>query len=125
MRRIVVVLGLAALVVADARTAPDTSWLQWGGPRRNFMVEAAPLASKWPAGGPKRVWTRSLGEGHSAIVVEGNRIYTMYRAAGLLSMVRRTQAETVGAFDAATGKTLWEHTYDSSTGDLNLSEGAG
>jgi outer membrane protein assembly factor BamB len=49
----------------------------------------------------------------------------MYRAGGLLSMVRRTQSETIGAFDAATGKTTWEHTYDSPTGDLNLSEGAG
>ncbi len=125
MRRIVVGLAVAALVVADARTAPDTSWLQWGGPRRNFMVESAPLASKWPAAGPKQLWTRSLGEGHSAIVVEGDRLYTIYRAAGLLSMVRRTQTETIGAFDAATGKTIWEHTYDSATGDLNLTEGAG
>lgn len=125
MRRIAVVLAFAALVTADARTAPDTSWLQWGGPRRNFMVESPALASSWPSGGPKRLWTRSLGEGHSAIVVEGNRIYTMYRAAGLLSMVRRTQTETIGAFDAATGKTIWEHTFDSPTGDLNLSEGAG
>ena len=125
MKRAVIALVFAAVFISDARTAPDGSWLQWGGPRRNFMVESSPLASKWPASGPKRLWTRTLGEGHSAIVVEGNRIYTMYRAGGLLSMVRRTQAETVGVFDAATGKTLWEHTYDSSTGDLNLSEGAG
>lgn len=135
MTRVALALGIAALCIADARTAPasakataakpDTSWLQWGGPRRNFMVESAPLASSWPSGGPKRLWTRTLGEGHSAVVVEGNRIYTMYRAAGLLSMVRRTQTETIGAFDAATGKTIWEHTYDSSTSGLDLSEGAG
>ena len=125
MKRAIIALVFAALFISDARTAPDTSWLQWGGPRRNFMVESPALASSWPSGGPKRLWTRSLGEGHSAIVVEGNRIYTMYRAAGLLSMVRRTQTETIGAFDAATGKTIWEHTFDSPTGDLNLSEGAG
>ena len=125
MTRVALVLAVAALCIVDASTAPDTSWLQWGGPRRNFMVESPALAASWPSGGPKRLWTRSLGEGHSAIVVEGNRIYTMYRAGGLLSMVRRTQSETVGAFDSATGKTIWEHTFDSSTSGLNLSEGAG
>ena len=119
------VIGGLFVIEPGSAAAPDTSWLQWGGPRRNFMIEAPALAASWPSSGPKRLWTRSLGEGHSAIVVEGNRIYTMYRAGGLLSMVRRTQSETIGAFDATSGKTIWEHTYDSSTGDLNLSEGAG
>ena len=65
--------------VATAPAAPDTSWLQWGGPRRNFMVESSTLANSWPAAGPKKVWERTVGEGHSAIVVDGNRLYTMYR----------------------------------------------
>jgi outer membrane protein assembly factor BamB len=105
--------------------AADTSWLQWGGPRRNFMVETTGLASSWPEGGPRRLWQRSLGEGHSAVVVEGNRLYTMYRPAGLLAYVRRSQQETIGALDAATGKAIWEYTYDAPTVDLDLSEGSG
>lgn len=127
MTRTAIALVFAAVLVLDARGAvvADSSWLQWGGPRRNFVVESAPLASQWPASGPKRLWSRTLGEGHSAIVVEGNRLYTMYRAGGLLSMVRRTQSETIGAFDVATGKTIWEHTFPSSTSGLNLGEGAG
>ena len=115
----------ATLILVSAFAAVDASWLQWGGPRRNFMIDAPPLAASWPASGPKKRWERALGEGHSAVVVDGNRIYTMYRVPGMLSMVRRTQAETIAAFDAATGKTIWEHTYDSPTGGLNLSEGAG
>ena len=110
--------------VASIRAA-DSAWLQWGGPRRNFMVETAGIADAWPSGGPKQLWTRSLGEGHSAIVVDGNRLYTMHRPGGMLTMVRRSQQETIAAFDAATGKTVWEYTYGSATGDLNLSEGAG
>ena len=115
------------LVAQDATVAAvvDSSWLQWGGVRRNFMVDAPPLAASWPQAGPRKLWERSLGEGHSTILVDGNRLYTMYRAAGMLSVVRRPQSETVAAFDAATGKTLWEHTYESSTSGLNLSEGAG
>ena len=102
--------------VAIALAVPDTAWLQWGGPRRNFMVESGILAGKWPAGGPKRLWSRALGEGHSAILVENGRLYAMYRQGG---------AERIAALDAATGKAIWEYGYDESTQGLNLSEGAG
>lgn len=120
--------GVAGVLVAqDATVAAvvDSSWLQWGGARRNFTVDAPPLAASWPQSGPRKLWERSLGEGHSTILVDGNRLYTMYRAAGMLSGIRRTQSETIAAFDASTGKTLWQHMYDSSTSGLNLSEGAG
>ena len=120
----VVVIAAVSLAAIQLRAA-DTSWLQWGGPRRNFMVDATGLADKWPAGGPKRLWSRSLGEGHSAVVVEGNRLYTMHRPGGLMTMVRRSQQETIAALDASNGTTVWEYTYASATGDLNLSEGAG
>jgi len=105
--------------------ATTTDWLQWGGPNRNFMPEASGLASSWPAGGPKRLWTRALGEGHSAILAEGGRIYTMYRPLGMLSVVRRSQDEVVAALDAATGKTAWEFTYPAPTDGLDFSQGAG
>jgi outer membrane protein assembly factor BamB len=116
---------LLLLSVAAPSAAPDTSWLQWGGARRNFTAETPSLPSKWPAAGPRKLWERALGEGHSAILVEGGRLYTMYRPLGLLSMVRRSQQEIVTAIDASTGRTIWEHPYDAPTSDLNLSEGAG
>src|SRR6185503_20252576 len=81
--------------------------------------------SSWPAAGPKRLWTRALGEGHSAILVEGGRIYTMYRPLGMLSLVRRTQEEIVAALDASTGKTVWEFKYPAPTDGLDFSQGAG
>lgn len=118
------ILACAGLAVAHLDAA-DTAWLQWGGPRRNFTVDTSGLASSWPASGPPKLWERTIGEGHSAIVVEGGRIYTMYRPAGLLTMIRRSQQEAVGAFDAATGAPVWEYTFDSSTSGLDLSEGAG
>ncbi len=105
--------------------APDPSWLQWGGPRRNFTAETPALASAWPASGPKKLWERALGEGHSSILVEGGRLYTMYRPLGMLSLVRRSQQEIVTAIDASNGRTIWEHPYDAPTSGLNLSEGAG
>jgi outer membrane protein assembly factor BamB len=125
-------LVLAAAVAAAVLYAPHavrgaaaTDWLQWGGAGRNFMPQATGLASSWPAGGPKRLWTRALGEGHSAILVEGARIYTMYRPLGMMSMVRRSQEEIIAALDAATGKTVWELKYPAPTDGLDFSQGAG
>src|SRR5881394_3746104 len=123
---------------ADVANAPDLSrrsaadnasakadWLQWGGAGRNFMPDATGLAASWPAGGPKKLWSRALGEGHSSILVEGGRIYTMYRPLGLLSGVRRSPEEVVAAIDAASGKTIWEFKYPAPTDGLDFSQGAG
>ncbi len=77
-------------------------WPQFGGPQRNFQVDAKGLAA-WPASGPKKLWSRELGEGYSAIAVDGGVLYTMYR---------QGSQEVALAADAATGKTLWEYRYD-------------
>src|SRR5262245_21872623 len=72
-------LSLGRLRGSSANASSQTAnWPQWGGPQRNFMVEAKGLAESWPAGGPKRLWSRALGEGHSSVVVDGERLYTMY-----------------------------------------------
>lgn len=108
-----------------ASASGSAAWPQWGGPTRNFMSDSKGLASKWPASGPKKLWTRALGEGHSAITVDGGRLYTMYRPLGLLAMVRRSQEEVITALDASTGTTVWEHWYPSPTSGIDFSEGAG
>jgi outer membrane protein assembly factor BamB len=120
-------VGATALLVSwePAGSAVDIAWPQWGGPRRNFTVDAPPLASSWPASGPRLLWQRPLGEGHSAIVAEPGRVYTMYRPLGMFSLIRRSQQELVIAMDAATGRTIWEYAYDGRTSGLNLGEGAG
>ena len=125
LARAAVLVSVAGLSGHAGVSATDASWLQWGGPRRNFTADITGLTAKWPQEGPRRLWNRTLGEGHSAIIVDGGRLYTMYRPAGMLSMVRRSQQETIAAFDAATGKTVWEHTYNAPTSGLDLSQGAG
>ena len=98
--------------------SPD-GWLQWGGPTRDFKAPSTGLAASWPEDGPRELWSRPLGDGYSAIVVDGGTLYTMYRPLkGFLStMVGKvtgstSDPEVVIALDAATGKTLWEHVYD-------------
>lgn len=122
--RALLVLGIAFGSATPHAQAPSPSWTQWGGPTRDFMVASTGLANAWPAAGPKRIWTRPLGEGHSTILFENGRLYTQYRPLGT-TPARRNQEEVVAALDAASGSTIWEHRYPSSTAGANFSEGAG
>lgn len=94
--------------------APE--WPQWGGPNRNFKVSSGALRESWPAGGPKQLWSRSLGEGHSSILVDNGRLYTMYSSGS---------REFVISLDATTGKTVWEYAYDTTLAGLDLEYGKG
>ena len=60
-------------------TETSQEWTQWGGPHRNFISDATGLADSWPATGPRQLCSRLLGNGHSTIIVENGRLYTMYR----------------------------------------------
>lgn len=127
MRNRIALCALAAALALAARPSAQQpgAWPQWGGPNRNFMSDAKGLASKWPAAGPQKLWSRGLGEGHSAIAADGGRLYTMYRPLGLIAMVRRSQEEVIAALDANTGATIWEHRFPSSTSGIDFSQGAG
>lgn len=100
MKLLIASLILCGFVV-DLRAQSD--WSQWGGPSRNFTTNSKGLAAAWPSTGPKRLWSRPLGAGHSAILVSGNTLYTMYN---------QGEQEVVIALAADTGKTIWEYKYD-------------
>jgi outer membrane protein assembly factor BamB len=125
MRRGLLAISLLVTIASVQGQTPAPSWPQWGGPNRNFVVSVAGLDRPWPSEGPRRLWSRALGEGHSSIVENRGRLFTSYRPAGLLSAIRRTQEEAIGAFDAASGKTLWEYRYPAPTSGLDFSYGAG
>jgi outer membrane protein assembly factor BamB len=92
-------LLLLVALLADG-VAP---WPQWGGPNRDFHVQDAKLAASWPTEGPKRVWSRELGDGFSAVIADGQRLYTMFRDGS---------ANVAVALDPATGRTVWEQRID-------------
>src|SRR5580700_3682811 len=92
----------AAAKVQSPKTAGAEDWPVWGGKNRDFIVNTSGLADSWPATGPKKIWTRALGDGYSAIAVENGVLYTAYRSLG---------RETIVAMNAATGKTIWENSF--------------
>jgi len=88
---------------AAAPAAGGEDWLLWGGKNRDFIVNTSGLANSWPAAGPKKLWSRPLGDGYSAVAVEGGVLYTAFR---------RDAQDVITALDAATGKTIWEYAYE-------------
>jgi outer membrane protein assembly factor BamB len=96
-------LLVTALITASVITSVAASmddWPQWRGPRRDGVSAETGLMKNWPAGGPKLAWRASgAGEGYSSFAVTGGRLFTLGA---------RGNTEYVLAFDAATGKPLWE-----------------
>jgi outer membrane protein assembly factor BamB len=114
----------AASAAFGAEDPPDRAWRQWGGPDRNFIVKDEGLAAKWPPGGPLVLWKRPLGTGHSAILVDEGRLFTMYRVGnGRAKQGPWEEEERVVALDAKSGETLWEHRYSSKLEDFNFGAG--
>jgi len=108
---------IAALLTAATAGAGSLEWPQFAGPHRDFTSDAKGLANTWPSSGPRRLWSRDLGEGYSGIAVDGAVLYTMYR--------RGSQEITLAA-DTSTGKTIWEHTENAPfRADMAMENGPG
>ena len=63
--------SIVALTVAmAASTALSADWCQWRGPKRDNKSTETGLLKKWPAGGPKLIWSiDGLGEGMSTVSI--------------------------------------------------------
>lgn len=93
---------LVAVGVLVAAQCALAQWPGWGGKNRDFVVDAKGLATTWPKNGPRKLWSRPLGPGHSSISAVDGRLFTMYREG---------EHDVVVAIDAHTGKTVWEYRY--------------
>lgn len=91
---------LAALALAD--------WPQFLGPERNGVYRGPALAESWPAGGPRAVWKKEIGQGFAGPAVAQGRVILFHRV---------SDQEVVEALDARTGTTQWRYAYPTSYRD--------
>ena len=102
-RRVAAVVVPAAVVLSLPAVVSNLAlddWPQWRGPNRDGRSVEKGLLKDWPAAGPPLAWRASgAGEGYSSFAVAGGRLYTLGARAG---------TEYTFAFDAASGKKLWE-----------------
>ena len=97
-------LSLLLLTVPASAAAAD--WAEWRGPARDGVSTETNLPSKWSPAGEGLAWKAPYG-GRSTPVVHGDRLYLL-NAAGK----GPTLQERLLAFDADTGKLLWEHRFN-------------
>ena len=104
-RRIGIIAAGVALCLVAASRADD--WPQWRGPHRDAVWHETGILQSFPPEGLKILWRVPVGVGFSSPCVVQDRVYVTD------SQVTRTNArENVRCMDAATGKTIWVHTYD-------------
>ena len=79
--------------------ASALDWPQWRGPDRTDLSKESGLLKKWPAGGPRQVWTyKDAGIGYGGPAIVDNNLYSL----GL-----RGDQEFLFCLDALTGKEVW------------------
>ncbi len=111
--------GVAVAVMGAAFWAGTqlmaADWPQFLGPTRNGVYVGPPLASTWPAQGPRKVWEKAIGQGLAGPVVAGDRVILFHRVKA---------EEVVEALDAKTGHTRWRYAYPTAyRDDFGFDEG--
>ena len=92
----------AAVFAILAASASAADWPQWRGPDRTGVSAESGWASQWPDSGPKTLWQRNLGISCSSFAAVGDRVYAMGNAG---------DKDHVYCLKAASGETIWEHSY--------------
>jgi len=104
---LVLVLTLTSVAAAD--------WPQVLGPTRNGVYAGPALLETWPAGGPRVVWRKDVGQGLSGPVVADGRVILFHRV---------ENREVVEAMDPKTGNRLWKYDYPTAyRDDFGFDEG--
>ncbi len=90
----------------------SSDWAEWRGPARDGVSTEKNLPEKWSPAGENLAWKAPYG-GRSAPIVMGDRVY-LQNAAGQ----GETLQERIMAFNADTGKLLWEHRFNTYLSDV-------
>jgi outer membrane protein assembly factor BamB len=91
-------------LVSPSGIAPRSGayWTDFRGPNRDGHYTERPILTNWPAAGLKKLWSQPIGGGYASFVIADGRAFTIEQ---------RREQEAVTAYDVATGRELWAHTY--------------
>src|SRR4051812_3201171 len=98
---VVIVLTVSSIFLAPARAAED--WPQWLGPRGNGVSGEKLSVDQWPKSGPKALWSKQVGVGHSSPVAVDGCVFLFHLVGNQYHLT---------CFDADTGKVIWDQTYN-------------
>jgi outer membrane protein assembly factor BamB len=90
------------LDLSEGAASPAAYWTDFRGPNRDGHYTERPILTNWPAGGLKKLWSQPIGGGYASFVIADGRAFTIEQ---------RREREAVTAYDVATGRELWAHSY--------------
>jgi outer membrane protein assembly factor BamB len=112
-------LAFAVLTLVPLLGRAD-DWPQWLGPQRDGIWREKGILEKFPASGPKILWRTPIGGGYAGPAIADGKVYVNDRVLG--DGIKNPNnpfdknplkgQERLLCLDAASGKQLWEHTYD-------------
>jgi len=70
----------------------------------NISTDPTPLATHWPAQGPKALWSIDLGEGYAGAAVRAGRVY-------VLDYDQTARRDVLRCLSLADGKEIWNRSY--------------
>ena len=80
-------------------------WPGFRGPNHDGgSLYSSGLADHWPEGGPRRLWTIAVGEGHAGAAVLGGRVY-------LMDYDRDAHRDAIRCLSLADGREIWRYAY--------------
>lgn len=97
-----ILLGTLSLLFLISSPLPAGDWPQFLGPERNSHYQGQDVALQWPAGGPKTLWDREVGEGYSGVAVKDEKLILFHRD---------ENQEVVECLHPLTGKVIWKQSY--------------
>ncbi|MFN9158326.1 MAG: PQQ-binding-like beta-propeller repeat protein [Planctomyces sp.] len=110
-------LGLGMVLSLSCSAVSADDWPQWMGPQRDNVWREDGLLEKFPAGGPKVLWSTPVAGGYSGPAVSGGKVcitdYVTAYNVKVDNFDRRefSGTERIHCLDEATGKVLWTHEY--------------
>lgn len=90
----------------DAIPSSGDGWPGFRGPNRNGISGETGLLRSWGGGGPQKLWSIALGEGHAGAAVYGNRVF-------VLDYDQGARADKLVCLDLNSGKQIWAQSYPS------------
>ncbi|HEV2688566.1 MAG TPA: PQQ-binding-like beta-propeller repeat protein, partial [Bryobacteraceae bacterium] len=78
-------------------------WPKFLGPNGSGISHETGLLDQWPAAGPMKAWSATVGEGYASPVALDGRVYIF---------AQEGRNDTLWALDALSGKVLWKQGYE-------------
>lgn len=99
--------SILSILISLPTASFGTDWLQWRGPNRNGTTPESGWNPEAITEASSLSWTKDVGMGHSAVVVRGDRLYTM----GNRHIRGDRYEDVVWCLSAETGEEVWTHRY--------------